>query len=102
MPQEGDEMLTQKERILFPKEKYFNANIHQMETIRFEEKNDKELQDESAKDDEIQKMRKALDEGSKEMKGIALGLCQWKNGYLWHQGKIWVPNKEEIRVYLIR
>jgi len=102
MPQEGDEMLTQKERILCPKEKYFNADIHEMETIRFEETNDKELQDESAKDEEIQKMRKALDEGSKEMKGIALGLCQWKNGYLWHQGKIWVPNKEEIRVYLIR
>ena len=97
IPQEGDERIIQKERILLPKEKYFNANIHEMETIRFEETNDKELHDE-----EIQKIRRALDEGSKEMKGIALGLCQWKNGYLWHQGKIWVPNKEGIRVDLIR
>jgi len=72
-----------------------------METIRFEETNDKELQDESARNEEIQKIRKPLDEGSKEMKGIALALCQWKNGYLWHQGKIWVPNNEEIRVDLI-
>ena len=36
------------------------------------------------------------------MKGIALGLCQWKDGYLWHEGKIWVPNNKEIRLDLIR
>ena len=35
------------------------------------------------------------------MKGVALGLCQWKNEYLWHQGKIWVPNMEGIRTNLI-
>jgi len=102
MPQEGDDRLTQKERILLPKEKYFDADIHEMETIRFEETNNKELQHELAKNEEIQKIRKALDEGSKEMKGVAVGLWQWKNGYLWHQGKIWVPNKEGIRVDLIQ
>jgi len=53
-----------------------------METIRLEETNNKELKNESIRDEEIQKIRKALDEGSKEMKGIALGLCQWKDGYL--------------------
>ena len=42
MPQEGDERLIQKERILLPKEKYFDPDIHEMETIRFEERNDKE------------------------------------------------------------
>jgi len=36
------------------------------------------------------------------MKGVALGLWQWKDEYLWHQGKIWVPNKEGIRTKLIR
>jgi len=36
------------------------------------------------------------------MKGVALGLCQWKDIYLWHQGKILVPNKEGIRTNLIR
>jgi len=37
MPQEGDERLTQKERILLPKEKYFETSIQEMETIRIEE-----------------------------------------------------------------
>jgi len=72
-----------------------------MEPIRLEKTNNKELKNESIRDEEIQKIRKALDEGSKEMKGIALGLCQWKDGYLWHQGKIWVPKNEGIRVDLI-
>jgi len=36
------------------------------------------------------------------MKGVALGLCQWKDEYLWHQGKIWVPKEEGIRTNLIR
>jgi len=36
------------------------------------------------------------------MKEIALGLCQWKDGYLWHQGKIWVPNNEGIKLNLRR
>jgi len=31
------------------------------------------------------------------MKGIALGLGQWKNGLLWYQGKIWLPSSEGIR-----
>ena len=43
-----------------------------------------------------------MDKEEKERKGVALGLCQWKNGYLWHQGKIWVPKEEGIRTNLIR
>jgi len=102
MPQEGHERLTQKERILLPKEKYFDTNICEMETMEFEETNDDELHKESAQDEEIQMIRKALNGGSKEMKGVPLGLCQWKDEYLWHQGKIWVPNKEELRTNLIQ
>jgi len=37
----------------------------------------------------------------KEMKGIALGLCKWKDDLLWYQGKIWIPNDEKIRTDLI-
>jgi len=33
MPQEGDERLTQKERILLPEEKYFDTSIEEMETM---------------------------------------------------------------------
>jgi len=100
MPQERDERLTQKERILLPREKYFDTSIQEMETINF--KTDDEISNESAKDNEIQAIREALEKGDKEMKGVALGLCQWKDGYLWHQGKIWIPNNEGTRTNLIR
>jgi len=36
------------------------------------------------------------------MKGVALGLCQWKDGLLWYQGKIWTPNEDKIRIELIK
>jgi len=102
MPEEGDERLTQKERILLPKEKYFETSIQEMETIRLEETSYEELRNETAQNEEIQTIRKALEQGDREMKEVALGLCQWKDEYLWHQGKIWVPNKEGIRTNLIR
>jgi len=35
------------------------------------------------------------------MKGIALGLAQWKDGLLWYQGKIWIPNDKGLRTALI-
>jgi len=102
MLQEGDERLTQKERILLPKENYFGTSIQEMETIRLEETSNEELHNETAQNEEIQTIRKALEQGDREMKGVALGLCQWKDEYLWNQGKIWVPNKEGIRTNLIR
>jgi len=102
IPQEGDERLTQKERILLPMEKYFNTSIQEMETIRMEETSYEELRNETAQNEEIQTIRKALERGDKEMKGVALGLCQWKDEYLWYQGKIWVPDKEGIQTNLIR
>ena len=102
MPQEGDERLTQKERILLPREKYFGTSIQEMETINFKTNDEEEISNESAKDNEIQTIWEALDKGNKEMKGVALGLSQRKDGYLWHQGKIWIPNNEGIRTHLIR
>ena len=102
MPQEGDERLTQKERILLPKEKYLDTSIQEMEIMGFEWDKDKEVSNESARDNEIQEIRKALDKGEKEMKGVPLGLCQWKDGYLWNQEKILVPNNEGIGTNLIR
>jgi len=35
------------------------------------------------------------------MKGVALGLCRWKDDLLWYQGKIWIPNEEKLRIELI-
>ena len=43
MPQEGDERLTQKDRILLPKEKYFDAEIQEMQTIRLETNDEEEI-----------------------------------------------------------
>jgi len=84
MPQEGDERLTQKERILLPNEKYFDTKIQEMETTTFETNDEEEISNESSKDMEIQKIKDTLDKGNKEMKRVALGFCQWKDGYLWH------------------
>jgi len=79
----------------------FDARIQEMETITFETNNEEEISNESAKDKEIQTIKEALNKGNKEMKGVALGLCQWKDGHLWDQGKIWIPNNEGIRTNLI-
>ena len=35
------------------------------------------------------------------MKGIVLGLCQWKDDLLWYQGMIWILKEERIRKTLI-
>jgi len=80
MPQEGDERLTQKERILLPKEKYFDTTIQEMETITFETTDEEEISNELAKDKEIQRIKEVLDKGNTEMRAVALGLCQWKDG----------------------
>jgi len=101
MPQEGDQRFTQKERILLPKEKYFDTSIQEMEMTRLEETSYEELRNETAQNEGIETIRKALERGDKEIKRVALVLCQWKDEDLWHQGKIWVPNKERILTTLI-
>ena len=98
MPDEEDERITQKRRVLLPP-RYF-SQIEEIEITKIQKEN--EIQQELATDTTIQQVRQELEKGTKEMKGIALGLCQWKDGYLWYQGKIWVPDKEEIRTNIIR
>jgi len=73
-----------------------------MEMITFGTNAEEEISNESAKDNEIQTIKEARYKENKEMKGVALGLCKWKDGYLWHQGKLWIPNNEGIRTNLIR
>ena len=38
----------------------------------------------------------------KELQGVALGLCQWKNNLLWYNNRIWVPKQERIRTEIMR
>jgi len=70
--------------------------------VRLEETSYEELHNETARNEEIKRTRNALERGAKEMKGVALGLCQLKYQDLWYQGKICVPNKEGIPTNVIR
>src|ERR1700709_906546 len=53
-------------------------------------------------DQHILEIRKALEEGTKEMKGVALGRCQWEEGSMRYQGKIWIPEDDKLRTDIIR
>jgi len=59
-----------------------------LEETSYEELRNEELRNETARNEEIPTIRKAFERGGKEMLGVALGLCQSKEEYLWHQGKI--------------
>jgi len=74
--------------ILLPKERYWEIpeteeiKLDVLETTEFQDKSEGEIQKASSINDEIQEIKRNLDEGRKEMKGTALGLCQWKEGLL--------------------
>jgi len=107
LPTAGEKRLTRNVGILLPSERYWDIpepddiKLDIMETTEFRDKDEGEIQKASNVDDEIQDFKRNLDEGRKEIKGIALGLCQWKDGLLWYQGKIWIPKDEGIRTTLI-
>jgi len=107
LPTAGDQRLTRNTGILLPKERYWDnpeteeIKLDLLETTEFQDKDSGEIQKASKVDDEIQDIKRDLHEGRKERKGIPLGLCQWKDGLLWYQGKIWIPKGEGIRTTLI-
>jgi len=107
LPTAGDKRLTRNVGILLLKERYWDIpeteeiKLDVLETTEFQDKSEGEIQKARSVDNEIEDIKRNLDEGRKEMKGIALGLCQWKDGRLWYQGKIWIPNDEGIRTTLI-
>jgi len=107
LPTAGDKRLTRNVGILLPKARYWDIpereeiKLDILETTEFRDKNEGEIEKASNNDAEIQDIKRNLDKGRKEMKGIALGLFQWKDGLLWYQGKIWIPNDEGIRTTLI-
>jgi len=107
LPTAGDKRLTPNVGILLPKGRYWNIRetkeikLDILETTEFRDKEEGDTQKASNVDDEIQSIKRNLDKGRKDIKGIALRLCKWKDGLLWYQGKIWIPNEEEIRSTLI-
>jgi len=68
--------------ILLPKERYWDIpeteeiKLDILETTEFQDKDEGEIQKASNVDNEIQDIKRNLNEGRKEMKRIALGLCQ--------------------------
>ena len=71
-----------------PKERYWEIpeteaiKLNVLETTELQNKDEGGIQKATNVDNEIQDFKRNLDEGRKEMKGIALGLCQWKDGLL--------------------
>ena len=107
IPTAEEKILGKRVGILLPKEKYWGipeeqeVKIKEMELAKFQDKDEGKIQQAYNKDDEIQAIKENLEKGVTEMKGVALGLCEWKNEHLWYQGKIWIPNDEELRTSLI-
>ena len=73
-----------------------------MELAEFQDKDEGTIQQAYKMDHEIQAIKDNLEKGVKEMKGVALGLCQWKDEHLLYQGKIWIPNDKGLKTSLIR
>ena len=73
-----------------------------MELAEFQDKDEGTIRQAYKMDNETQAIKDNFEEGVKEMKGVALGLCQWKDEHLWCQGKIWIPNDEGLKTSLIR
>jgi len=67
--------------ILLPKERDWDIpdteeiKLDMLETTEFQDKNAGEIQKASNDDAEIHEVKRNLDEGRNERKGIALGLC---------------------------
>ena len=80
--------------ILLPKETYWDileeqeVKIEEMELAEFQDKDEGRIHQAYNKDDEIQAIKKNLEKGVKQMKEVALELCEWKDGHLWYQGKM--------------
>ena len=76
MPKNNNARIKQRQRILLPKEQYFEA----MEVVEFQDKNKEGIKKASQRNERIQDIPRALETGEKEMKGVALGLCEWREG----------------------
>ena len=83
------------EQILLLEHYFENIKIEAMELTEFHDKNRDMIRNAYRKDQQILNIKKALDNRIKEMKGVALGLCKWKDKHLWYEGRIWIPEDEK-------
>ena len=97
LPTQDDERNTQMEQILLPQYYFEDTKIESIELFSLHSKNEDQIRKAYQKDTELQKIQNALGKGEKEMKEIALELCQWKDGHLWYGEKIWIQEDEGLR-----
>ena len=76
LPTQDDERTTQMEQILLPQDYFEDTKIKSIELFSMHNKNEDQIRKANQKNPELQKIQKARERGEKEMKGIALGLCQ--------------------------
>ena len=76
LPTQDNERNTQMEQILLPQHYFEDTKIQSSELFSMHNKNEDQISKAYQKDTELQKIQNALERGKKEMKGIALGLCQ--------------------------
>ena len=72
-----------------------------MELAELQDKDKGWIQQVYNEDDETPKIEDNLKKDVNEMKGVTLELCEWKEEHLWYEGKIWIPNNEELKGRLI-
>ena len=89
------------EQILLPEHYFENIKIEAVKLIKLHNKDSDMIRNTSRKDQKIININDALNKGIKEIKGIALGLCEWREEHLWYQGKIWVPEDEGLQTTII-
>ena len=89
------------EQILLPQNYFEDTKIESIELFSLYNQNEDQIRKAYQKDTELQMIQNALEKGEKEMKGIALGLCRWKDGHLWYGEKIWIPKNEGLRTTII-
>ena len=70
------------EQILLPQHYFEDTKIESIELFSMHNKDEDQIRKAYQKDAELQKFRNMLEKGEKEMKGIAPGMCQWKDEYL--------------------
>ena len=66
-PDKDDESITQKKRTLLPEQYFDNPHINEMDTVSFQETEDPALKEKICQDEGIQTIRKALDQGQREL-----------------------------------
>src|ERR1700743_371535 len=88
-------------QILLQEHYFEKIKIEAMELIELHDKDGDMLRNASQKDQKILQIKNALEKNIKEMKGVALGLCEWRDEHLWYEEKIWVPEDEGLRTTII-